>query len=255
MGMTEEFEASLQVLRGFDTDISTEVNEIKRSVASTSKRTTIRFSDLKRKRYWFPLTIGIGLLVLQQLSGINGVFFYSSNIFESAGLSSSNVATLGLGVIQVLATGITTWLVDKAGRKLLLIISSTGMTLSLLLVAVAFYLEDIVSEDSSIFGILSLVGLVALVISFSLGVGAIPWLIMSEILPVNIKGLAGSIATLANWLKSWAITMTANLLLTWNSGGTFTIYTLVSAFTVVFVSLWVPETKGRTLEEIQSSFR
>ncbi|KAF3971304.1 hypothetical protein ACB098_02G181300 [Castanea mollissima] len=255
MGMTEEFEASLQVLRGFDTDISTEVNEIKRSVASTSKRTTIRFSDLKRKRYWFPLTIGIGLLVLQQLSGINGVFFYSSNIFASAGLSSSNVATLGLGVIQVLATGITTWLVDKAGRKLLLIISSTGMTLSLLLVAIAFYLEDIVSEDSSIFGILSLVGLVALVISFSLGVGAIPWLIMSEILPVNIKGLAGSIATLANWLTSWAITMTANLLLTWNSGGTFTIYTLVSAFTVVFVSLWVPETKGRTLEEIQSSFR
>ncbi|KAK9990395.1 hypothetical protein SO802_025380 [Lithocarpus litseifolius] len=255
MGMTEEFEASLQVLRGFDTDISTEVNEIKRSVASTSKRTTIRFSDLKRKRYWFPLTIGIGLLVLQQLSGINGVFFYSSNIFESAGLSSSNVATLGLGVIQVLATGVTTWLVDKAGRKLLLIISSTGMTLSLLLVAVAFYLEDIVSEDSSIFGILSVVGLVALVISFSLGVGAIPWLIMSEILPVNIKGLAGSIATLANWLTSWAITMTANLLLTWNSGGTFTIYTLVSAFTVVFVSLWVPETKGRTLEEIQSSFR
>ncbi|XP_050291384.1 sugar transporter ERD6-like 6 isoform X2 [Quercus robur] len=200
MGMTEEFEASLQVLRGFDTDISIEVNEIKRSVASTSKRTTIRFSDLKRKRYWFPLTIGIGLLVLQQLSGINGVFFYSSNIFESAGLSSSNVATLGLGVIQVLATGITTWLVDKAGRKLLLIISSTGMTLSLLLVAIAFYLEDLVSEDSSIFGILSLVGLVALVISFSLGVGAIPWLIMSEILPLNIKGLAGSIATLANWL-------------------------------------------------------
>ncbi|KAM3695505.1 hypothetical protein ACJW31_07G137200 [Castanea mollissima] len=129
------------------------------------------------------------------------------------------------------------------------------MTLSLLLVAIAFYLEDTVSEDSSNFGILSLVGLMALVISFSLGVGAIPWLIMSEILPVNIKGLAGSIATLANWLTSWAITMIANLLLTWNSGGTFTIYTLVSAFIVVFVSLWVPETKGRTLEEIQSSFR
>ncbi|GMY11518.1 sugar transporter ERD6-like 6 isoform X2, partial [Fagus crenata] len=71
MGMTEDFESSLQVLRGFNTDISVEVNEIKRSIGSTSKRTTIRFSDLKRKRYWFPLTIGIGLLVLQQLSGIN----------------------------------------------------------------------------------------------------------------------------------------------------------------------------------------
>ncbi|KAJ9172779.1 hypothetical protein P3X46_015987 [Hevea brasiliensis] len=258
MGMTEDFETSLQVLRGFDVDISAEVNEIKRSVASSNKRTTIRFADLRRRRYWFPLMVGIGLLMLQQLSGINGVLFYSSNIFESAGLNSSNLATVGVGIIQVLATCVTTWLVDKAGRRILLIISTSGMTVSLLLVAVAFYLEGIVSNDShlySIVGILSLVGLVAMVIFFSLGLGAIPWLIMSEILPVNIKGLAGSVATLANWLTSWVVTMTANLLLSWNSGGTFTIYTVVTAFTVVFVTLWVPETKGRTLEEIQSSFR
>ncbi|PPD84188.1 hypothetical protein GOBAR_DD18868 [Gossypium barbadense] len=77
----------------------------------------------------------------------------------------------------------------------------------------------------------------------------------ADILPVNIKGLAGSVATLANWLTSWVITMTANLLLTWSGGGTFTIYAVVTAFTVVFVALWVPETKGRSLEEIQSSFR
>lgn len=72
---------------------------------------------------------------------------------------------------------------------------------------------------------------------------------------MNIKGLAGSMATLANWLTSWVITMTANLLLDWSEGGTFTIYTIVAAFTVAFVTLWVPETKGRTLEEIQLSFR
>ncbi|XP_030523880.1 sugar transporter ERD6-like 6 isoform X2 [Rhodamnia argentea] len=258
MGLTEDFEASLQVLRGFDTDISLEVNEIKRSVASTSKRTTIRFAELKRKRYWFPLMVGIGLLVLQQLSGINGVLFYSTTIFESAGISSSNVASVGVGVIQVLATGVTTWLLDKAGRRLLLIISSSAMTLSLLFVAVAFYIESSASEDSklySIMGILALVGLVAFVVSFSLGVGAIPWLIMSEILPLNIKGLAGSVAVLANWITSGVITMTANLLLDWSTGGTFTIYTVVAACTVVFVTLLVPETKGRTLEEIQSSFR
>lgn len=103
-----------------------------------------------------------------------------------------------------------------------------------------------------------------------------------QILPVNIKGLAGSTATMANWLISWIVTMTANLLLTWSSGGlclcflsswiscmlvnimltffwpytaTFTIYTVVAAFTVVFTALWVPETKGRTLEEIQFSLR
>ncbi|KAK8587088.1 hypothetical protein V6N13_086094 [Hibiscus sabdariffa] len=258
MGMMEDFESSLQVLRGFDTDISVEVNEIKRAVASSSKRTTIRFADLKRKRYWYPLTVGIGLLVLQQLSGINGVLFYASNIFESAGVSSSNAATFGLGAIQVIATGVTTWLVDKAGRRVLLTVSSSGMTLSLLIVAVAFYVERIVGEDSDLYhimGILSLVGLVAYVIAFSLGIGAIPWVIMSEILPVNIKGLAGSVATLANWTTAWVITMTANLLLTWSGGGTFTIYAFVAAFTIVFVALWVPETKGRSLEEIQSSFR
>ncbi|XP_042508115.1 sugar transporter ERD6-like 6 [Macadamia integrifolia] len=258
MGMMDDFEASLQVLRGFDTDISIEVNEIKRSVASTSRRTTIRFSDLKRRRYWFPLMIGIGLLVLQQASGINGVLFYSTTIFEAAGISSSNVATCGLGAIQVIATGVTTWLADKAGRRLLLIISSSGMTASLLLVSVSFYLKDIFSEDShlySLMGILSLVGIVTFVIAFSLGIGPIPWVIMSEIMPVNIKSLAGSVATLFNWLTAWLITMTANLLLNWSSGGTFTLYTVLSAFTVVFVALWVPETKGRTLEEIQWSFR
>ncbi|GMI67283.1 ERD6-like 6 [Hibiscus trionum] len=258
MGMMEEAEASLQVLRGFNTDISVEVNEIKRSVESSRKKATIQFADLRRRRYWYPLAIGIGLLVLQQLSGINAVLFYSSNIFERAGVSSSNAATFGLGLIQVIASGVTTWLVDKAGRRILLIISSSGMTLSLLLVASAFYAEEFIAEDSAIHGIMgivSLVGLVTFSITFSLGVGAIPWVIMSEILPVNIKSLAGSVATLANWMTAWAVTMTANLLLTWNAGGTFTIYAAVAAFTIVFVARWVPETKGRSLEEIQSSFR
>ncbi|RHN54204.1 putative major facilitator, sugar transporter, major facilitator superfamily [Medicago truncatula] len=132
------------------------------------------------------------------------------------------------------------------------------MTGSLFLVSIAFYFEGVTEKDSPLYsflGILSVVGLVAMVIGYSLGLGPIPWLIMSEILPVNIKGLAGSIATLTNWLTSWIITMTANLLLTWSSGGTFLIYTVMAAFTVVFAAIWVPETKGRTLEEIQFSFR
>ncbi|AEE29853.1 putative major facilitator, sugar transporter, major facilitator superfamily [Arabidopsis thaliana] len=258
MGLTDDFETSLQVLRGFETDITVEVNEIKRSVASSSKRSAVRFVDLKRRRYYFPLMVGIGLLALQQLGGINGVLFYSSTIFESAGVTSSNVATFGVGVVQVVATGIATWLVDKAGRRLLLMISSIGMTISLVIVAVAFYLKEFVSPDSNMYNILSMVsvvGVVAMVISCSLGMGPIPWLIMSEILPVNIKGLAGSIATLLNWFVSWLVTMTANMLLAWSSGGTFTLYALVCGFTVVFVSLWVPETKGKTLEEIQALFR
>ncbi|KAL0699707.1 hypothetical protein Bca4012_055829 [Brassica carinata] len=258
MGLTDDFETSLQVLRGFDTDITIEVNEIKRSVASSGKRSAIRFVDLKRRRYYFPLMVGIGLLVLQQLGGINGVLFYSSTIFASAGVSSSNVATFGVGAVQVVATAVATWLVDKSGRRLLLMISSIGMTISLVIVAVAFYLKEFVSPDSNMYNILSMVsvvGVVTMVIACSLGMGPIPWLIMSEILPVNIKGLAGSIATLANWFVSWLVTMTANMLLAWSSGGTFTLYALVCGFTVAFVSLWVPETKGKTLEEIQALFR
>ncbi|XP_042014353.1 sugar transporter ERD6-like 6 [Salvia splendens] len=258
MGMTDDFEASLQVLRGFDTDISVEVNEIKRSVASTSRRTAIRFADLKVRRYWLPLMIGIGLLVFQQLSGTNGVIFYSTTIFESAGISSSNAATVGVGIIQVIATAVSTWLVDKTGRRILLLISSSGMALSLLVVAVAFFLKGAVAPDSTLYGllgILSVVGVVCMIIAFSLGMGPIPWLIMSEILPPKIKGLAGSVATLLNWFISWVITMTAPLLLDWSSGGTFTFYATMCVVTVTFVAIWVPETKGKTLEEIQHSFR
>ncbi|KAD4888441.1 hypothetical protein E3N88_20514 [Mikania micrantha] len=248
-GFMEDCETSLQVLRGFDTDISSELNEIKRSVPTSGKRATIRFSEFKRRRYWYPLMVGIGLLLLQQLSGINGVLFYSSNIFLSAGISSSKIATLGLGAIQVAATAITTSLVDKSGRRALLLSS-------LLLPYVEF--QFLVSKDSSLYGflgILSLIGLVMMATGFSLGLGPIPWVIMSEILPVNIKSLAGSVATLFNWLAASIVTMTAPLLLNWSSGGTFIIYAAVSTFTLTFVKLWVPETKGKTLEELQWSFR
>lgn len=259
MGMMEDFEVSLQVLRGFDTDITVEVNEIKRAVTSSSnRRTAIRFQELKQRRYKLPLIIGVGLLVLQQTSGINGVLFYAGSIFKAAGISSSNISTCGIGAIQVIITLINTWLMDKAGRRLFLIISSSGMTASLILVSVSFFLKGVVLEDSylhSVLSVLALVGLVAFVISFSIGMGAIPWIIMSEILPVNIKGLAGSVATLANWLTAWIVTVTATLLLDWSTGGTFAIYAAVTAFTLVFVVIWVPETKGRTLEEIQWSFR
>ncbi|XP_050918733.1 sugar transporter ERD6-like 6 [Lathyrus oleraceus] len=128
------------------------------------------------------------------------------------------------------------------------------MALSLLVVSISFYLKEYISPDSNLYATLSLVsvaGVVVMVIAFSLGLGAMPWIIMSEILPINIKGLAGSFATLANWFFSWLVTLTANLLLDWSSGGTFTIYTAVCVFTAGFVAIWVPETKGKTLEEIQ----
>ncbi|RYR28394.1 hypothetical protein Ahy_B01g052502 [Arachis hypogaea] len=191
MGMIAKFETSLQALRGPNTDITLEAQEIQGSLMSNNKSDTIQFADLKRRRYWFPLGVSM--------------------------------------------TGITVWLLDRSGRKLLLIVSTSIMTISLLLVATTFYLE-------------------AMIIGFSLGTGPIPWIIMSEILPSNIKGLAGSVATFMNWFTASLVTLTANMLLEWSNPGTFTIYATFSAITLAFAILWVPETKGKTLEEIQASF-
>ncbi|XP_050909748.1 sugar transporter ERD6-like 6 [Lathyrus oleraceus] len=125
-------------------------------------------------------------------------------------------------MFRVLATILTLWLADKSGRRLLLIVSSSAMALSLLVVSISFYLKEYISPDSDLYatlGLVSVAGVVVMVIAFSLGLGAMPWIIMSEILPINIKGLAGSFATLANWFFSWLVTLTTNLLLDWSSGG------------------------------------
>lgn len=155
-------------------------------------------------------------------------------------------------------TAVSAWLMDKAGRRLLLLISSGGMGICLFFVALAFFLKSHVSADSqfeTFFSVLALTSLLVYIITFSLGMGPIPWIIMSEILPASMKGFAGSVATLGNWLASWAVTMTINIMLEWSSSGTFLIYSLLCFFTFLSVALWLPETKGRTLEEIEASFR
>eukprot|EP01018_Ginkgo_biloba_P005792 Gb_18068 [translate_table: standard] len=254
----EDFEASLQALRGPDADVSLEAVEIRSVVETGNRQPRVKLSQICERRYAMPLTIGIGLLLLQQLSGINGIMFYSSSIFKSAGISSGDAATLGLGAVQVIMTAVTAVLVDKAGRRLLLMVSSGGMAVCLFLVGLAFYLKTHLTGElhlETFVSVLALTSLLVYIVSFSLGIGAIPWVIMSEILPVNVKGLAGSVATLANWSSSWLVTMTINLLLEWSPTGTFWLYALICCLTLVFVALCVPETKGRTLEEIESSFR
>ncbi|MCO5560865.1 hypothetical protein L7F22_014485 [Adiantum nelumboides] len=104
-------------------------------------------------------------------------------------------------------------------------------------------------------GIMALISLLVYIICFSLGLGAIPWIMMSEVFPSNVKGLAGSLATLMNWLAGWVVTVSFNSMLEWSSAGSFVIFAGICAITLVFVALRVPETKGKTLEEIQAHFR
>lgn len=116
---------------------------------------------------------------------------------------------------------------------------------------------DVISNpDMGTFvNILALTSLLSYIVAFSLGMGAIPWIVMSEIFPANVKGLAGSLATLANWFAAWSVTMVFNFMLQWSSAGSFWIFAGECALTVVFVALFVPETRGRTLEEIEASFQ
>ncbi|CAM6093745.1 unnamed protein product [Calypogeia fissa] len=257
-GHDEELLGSLQSLRGKDTDISGEMYDIQTAVEESKLQPAPKLSDLGERRLFRPLLIGVGLQVLQQFSGINAIMFYSSAILQSAGLTNPNIGSFGLGLIQVIMTGVAAGLMDKAGRRLLLMIAAGGMAVSSFLVGFSFYLKDSLQHPSGMdtfVSMLSLLSLLVYLISFSLGMGAIPWIIMSEVFPANVRGLAGSLATLVNWSSAWGVTMCFNFLLQWSSAGSFWLFSAECGLTVVFVALLVPETRGRTLEEIEAYFK
>ncbi|XP_057535071.1 sugar transporter ERD6-like 7 [Amaranthus tricolor] len=250
-GAHKEFEAALQKLRGKDADITLEAAEIQNYIQELEQLPKANMFDLFQKRYLHSVTIGVGLMVFQQFGGINGICFYVSNIFEMAGFSPS-VGTVIYALLQVVITGIGATLIDKAGRKPLLLFSAVGLVIGCILAAIAFYLRAHDTSEKAA-AILAVTGILVYISAFSVGMGAVPWVVMSEIFPINVKGVAGSLATLVNWFGAWLISYTFNFLMEWNSCGTFIIYALINAASIIFVIMVVTETKGRTLEQIQAA--
>ncbi|KAL2621574.1 hypothetical protein R1flu_001779 [Riccia fluitans] len=256
----EELEAALKKLRGEKYDVSNELAEMQQTVEAAKLEPKAKFTDLFKRRLARPLLAGVGLQFLQQFSGINGVMLYASAIFSSAGVSNANVASLGLGALQVAMTVAAAGLMDKAGRRLLLMVSASGMALSCFLVGFTFYLRSVqphnYSSGMNVFiDILALASLLVYISAFSLGMGPIPWILLGEIFPAQVKGVAGSVATLTNWSCAWVITLAFNIVFQWSSAGAFWIFALACVCTVFFVGLCLPETRGRTLEQIEESFR
>ncbi|CAH9115175.1 unnamed protein product [Cuscuta epithymum] len=251
IGHKKEFEIALQKLRGKDADISEEAAEIQDYVEKLDKLPKAKLLDLFQKRYLRSVTIGVGLMLCQQLGGINGVCFYVSSIFETSGFPS-NVGSITYAIIQVIVTALGATFIDKAGRKPLILVSAAGLAIGCLLTGISYYLKghNIAGNAAPI---LALAGILVYIGSFSVGMGAVPWVIMSEIFPINVKGVAGSLATLVNWFGAWLCSYTFNFLMSWNSIGTFMIYAAVNVIAVLFVIKIVPETKGRTLEQIQAA--
>ncbi|KAJ6794363.1 sugar transporter ERD6-like 5 [Iris pallida] len=173
-----EFESALQKLRGKSTDISQEVEDIKEFTKILNRLPRGNILELFQKRYLRAVIVGVGLMAFQQFGGISGVCYYTSSIFVSAGFSSGRVGTIAYALLQFPMTGVGALLMDKSGRRPLLLVSATGTCVGLVLVTISFLLE--LSSQSLLKSFLALAGILIYIGSFSLGMGGIPWIIMSE---------------------------------------------------------------------------
>lgn len=252
VGRDVEFNHSLRKLRGKKANISAEADEIHETIVTLQSLPKARLLDLFDAKYIRPVIIAVGLMVCQQSGGINGIGFYASQTFETAGFSSGKVGTILYALIQIPVTIIGMILMDKSGRRVLLLVSSSGTFLGCFLAGTSFYFKD-----QGVFlewvPLLAASGVLIFIAAFSIGMGAVPWLIMSEIFPLHIKGVAGSLVVLVNWLGAWVVSYSFNFLIVWSPAGTFWLFSGFCIATIVFVAKLVPETKGKSLEEIQAS--
>lgn len=203
-------------------------------------------AELLRPGLRLALLVGIALAVFQQITGINAILYYAPEIFKSAGSEASAAFndTVWIGVVNMLFTIVAIGLIDHLGRKPLLIAGTIAMGMALVLVGVAFFCR--VSGP----GLLAVI--VAYVAAFAASQGPVVWVIISEVFPTRIRGLAMSIATVCLWAACFLVSQTFPILVaSVGSAATFWIYAVMCALTVAFVWRFVPETKGKSLEEIE----
>jgi facilitated trehalose transporter len=173
-------------------------------------------------------------------------------LLQDAGSSiDSNLSTIVVGIVNFGSTFVATALIDRLGRKMLLYMSSVSMIVSLMTLGGFFYMKNNDLDTASL-GWLPLTSFVVYVIGFSLGFGPIPWLMMGEILPAKIRGSAASVATSFNWSCTFVVTKSfQDIMMIIGQQGTFWLFGLICIIGLIFVICCVPETSGRSLEEIE----
>ena len=271
-------------LRGPDCLISKEVEQIKASL-QWNYSVLDQLMEFHHRSVLLPFILVLVLMFFQQFSGINVAIFYASLIFQEAGLGARQIdliVAIAIGVVQVFATLLSVVLVDCLGRKVLLTTSSILMALSSLVLGIYYYVYDNICDSCLVgelkpecnisiindtihehfpcnttnFGYLAVVCIVVFIIGFSLGWGPIPWTSMSELMPNRVRGIAGSIATFLNWTFATIITFCFKFYSRppINNDGAWWTFSVVMFLAIVIVILFLPETKGHSLEEIQEHF-
>lgn len=237
-------------------DILTRINgakalEIEAEIKSTLNQEKGSLRELFGKKYRMALIVGVVLALFSQITGINAIIYFAPEIFKSIGMGveSAFFQTILIGVINTLFTFVAIWLIDKAGRRKLLLGGVSGMILCLLGTGLCFYFEIF----SGPWLLLFILGFIA---SFATSLGPIPWVLISEIFPTRTRGVAMSFCTLVLWIGVILITQLTPMSLE-NLGGatTFFIFMGNAIFLLLFTWFYVPETKQRSLEEIEKSWR
>ncbi|EDO32615.1 predicted protein [Nematostella vectensis] len=240
-------------LRGPDYDIDKELCEIKASIDTQNQRFSLK--EFKNPSLLRPFLISMSLHFFQQFSGINAFMFYCATIFQKAGFKDPTGVPILIGAVQFVASAISLALIDRGGRRFLLIVAGVGMSISCFTCAVYFFITVNFGMTEVDIAWLSVTSVAVYIVGFALGWGPCTWLIMSEIFPVRARGTATGIATFFNWFCSFVVTKTFSALIDGlTEAGTFCFFGAFVFASVLFVYFFVPETKGKTLEEIQTEF-
>ncbi len=230
-----------------DADVDGELDEIKEAEEAESGATV---RDLVKPALRPVVMVGLALAVFQQLVGVNTVIYYAPTILADTGLStgSSLAATVLVGVTNLVFTIVAVMLLDRVGRRPLLLTGTAGLLVALVVLAVYFSSQSL--QDSA--GYLALVGLMIFIASFAIGLGPVFWLMISEIFPVGVRSAAMAVCTIANWGANFLVAqtfLTLTALIT--AQGVFFLYAGMATISLAFFTWRVPETKNRSLEEIQ----
>lgn len=234
-----------------DTDPEHQISEIKANIAAQNRQ-----KAGFQKWMLMPVFVGVGIMFVQICTGINTIIYYTTTIFKIAGFSSTIgaiYATIGIGTVNFLMTLVAIFFTDKWGRKPLLYIGLWGILISLLSLGFAFHYSDVLGESLKWIAVGSVVLYIA---SFAMSLGPIGWILVSEILPLKIRGFAMSLCTVANFGFNFIVVLSFLPLI--NSIGearTFWIFALIAALSLLFVYFFVPETKGISLEKIERNWR